>query len=113
MKAPQPSELVEVMQRHHYECFGDHCDDLTYVVRYKDLVPLLDDLIETMYADVDVPEDWPAFKPRPTAQALHDELMMADKWTSVPDYDSGYDDYYTLYISPFKVWEPTTQGEVK
>jgi len=39
--------------------------------------------------------------------------MMADKWTSVPDYDSGYDDYYTLYISPFKVWEPTTQGEVK
>ena len=111
MNTPQPNDLIEVTQRHWYECFGDHCNDLTYVVRYKDLVPLLDSVIEAVYANGDVPDDWPAFTPRPTAQALHDELLVKDDWTSQPA-DSYYDDSYSIYISPLKVWE-STQGEVK
>lgn len=110
MNTPQPDDLLQITKDRYSECFvgEDYCDTSTYVVRYKHLLLALDDLIEVIYDEVDEPEEWPAFKPRPTAQAVHDELMADGKWESL-DRDSGYDEYSAIYIQPFKVWEPAPQ----
>jgi hypothetical protein len=115
MNRPQPDDLIKITKDRHYDCFGDHCDTRTYVVRYKHLLLALDSIIEVIYDEVDEPDCWPAFKPRPSAQAVHDELMADGRWESL-DRDSGYDDEYSaIYIQPFEVWEPelSTQGEEK
>jgi hypothetical protein len=107
----QTSDLLEVTLQQLYDCFGDHSADRTYIVQRKDLVPFLDMVLERIYADVTVAEDWPGLKPRPTAQELHDVLLHTDSWGSAKD--GMCDDSYMIWVSPMKVWAPTTTKQVQ
>jgi len=101
------TDLVEVTINRHYDCFGDHCETTTVIMQRQHLPALVESRIGELYADKVDMDDWPGWKPKPTAAEVIEQAWQGG-WRSQPD-DEHYDDYYFVYISPLIVWQPATK----